>query len=105
MFEEMTRLLESQCRFRRVIEDWWNVGWVRRVALFLVVVASGRLVEGRWCGPRLLPFQVFIAMAAIWSRFGRNPRKRVVGLLSSPGCMLLSIWPLIDCWARCIAEV
>ena len=91
MYEELTPLLESQCRVHRVIEDWWSVGWGMRFVRFLVLIASGRLLEGRWCGPRLLPFHVFIFTAAIWSRSRTTARKWVDDLRSSPGATLLAI--------------
>jgi len=103
--EEIKRLVRTQCRSRQVIENWWSVGWVMRVWLFLFVVGSGQLIEGRWCGPRLLPFQAFIAMAAFWSRWGTTARKRVKVLLSTPGCTLVSIWHIIDTCANSLVAI
>ncbi len=52
----------------QVIEDWWNVNWLLRLALLVFAIRFGRLGEGRWCSPRLLPFKVFLALGAIWGK-------------------------------------
>jgi glycosyltransferase involved in cell wall biosynthesis len=66
--ETVKRVVETRCRSWQVIEDWWNVRWTKRVALFCFIVRSGHTREVRWCTTRLLPFPVFVALGAIWSR-------------------------------------
>jgi len=68
LHEELTRHVETECGFHQIVEDWWNVGWMNRVAMFLFLVRSGRAKELRWCGPRLLPFALFVGLGATWSR-------------------------------------
>jgi glycosyltransferase involved in cell wall biosynthesis len=60
--------IERNCALHQVIEDWWTVNWPLRLALLVFAIRFGRLGEGRWCSPRLLPFKVFLALGAIWSR-------------------------------------
>jgi glycosyltransferase involved in cell wall biosynthesis len=68
LFEELKRDVTTRCAFHQVIEDWWNVGWILRLGLLLFLIRSGRLNEGRWCSARLLPFPMFLALGAIWSK-------------------------------------
>lgn len=68
MYEELTHQVVSRCALHQVIEKWWSVGWIKRLGWFLFFVASGRMREGRWCSTRLLPFAIFLSMAAIRSR-------------------------------------
>jgi glycosyltransferase involved in cell wall biosynthesis len=66
--DEIKRQVEARCALYQVIEDWWSVGWPMRLALLLFVIRTGRVSEGLWCSPRLLPFHVFLVLGAIWSR-------------------------------------
>ena len=68
LYEELKREVEARCAFHQAVEDWWNVGWMMRLSLLLFLVRSGGMHEGRWCGSRLLPFPIFLALGAIWSR-------------------------------------
>jgi glycosyltransferase involved in cell wall biosynthesis len=68
LYEELKRQVEIRCRLHRVIEDWWNIGCLQRLALLTFLVRSGRVREARWCTSRLLPFWVFLSLGAIWSR-------------------------------------
>jgi len=68
LYEELKRRVETRCAFLQITEDWWNVDWMARLASFGFVVRSGRSNEVRWCGTRLLPFPLFLAVGAIWSR-------------------------------------
>ena len=65
---ELKRQMEARCAQHQVIEKWWYVGWLRRLGLFLFLVRSGCVREVRWCTSRLLPFPIFLALGAIWSR-------------------------------------
>ena len=66
--EELKRRIGTGCVFYHIIEDWWNVDWINRLASFFFIVRSGRVAEARWAGPRLLPFPLFLALGAICSR-------------------------------------
>lgn len=66
--DELRRQVETRCELYQVLEDWWNVGWLMRLGLLVFVIRSGRVSEGRWCSPRLLPFKMFLALGALWSR-------------------------------------
>jgi glycosyltransferase involved in cell wall biosynthesis len=66
--EELKRRVETESRFHQIVEDWWNVSWIRRLALFFFLVRSGRMREVRWGGPRLLPLPLFLGLGVIWSR-------------------------------------
>jgi len=66
--DEVKRHVDRNSAVHQVIEDWWNVNWLLRLALLLFAIRFGRLGEGRWCSPRLLPFKVFLAVGAIWSK-------------------------------------
>ena len=66
--EQVKQQVEAQCVMYQIIEDWWNVDWFMRPALLLFLVKSGRMREGRWCSPRLLPFRTFLSLGAVWSR-------------------------------------
>jgi glycosyltransferase involved in cell wall biosynthesis len=66
--EELKRQMETRCALHHVIEKWWHVGWMRRFGLFLFLLRSGCVREVRWCSSRLLPFPIFLALGAIWSR-------------------------------------
>jgi len=68
IYEELTRQVKRDCAFYRIIEDWWNVSWLRRLGLFLYVVLSGRAKEVRWCSTRLLPFPLFLHLGSLWNR-------------------------------------
>ena len=68
VYEELKRQVEIRCRLYRIIEDWWNIGGLERLALLSFLVRSGRVREVRWCTSRLLPFRVFLALGALWSR-------------------------------------
>jgi len=68
LYDELRRQVETRCLLYQVIEDWWNVGWLMRLALLRFVVRTGSVSEGRWCSPRLLPFRLFLSLGAIWSR-------------------------------------
>ncbi len=37
-------------------------------ALLVSAIRLGRLDDARWCGRRLLPFEVFVTLGAFWSR-------------------------------------
>jgi glycosyltransferase involved in cell wall biosynthesis len=65
---EIKRHVEQNCALHQVIEDWWSVNWPLRLALLAFALRFGRLGEGRWCSPRLLPFPMFLALGAAWSR-------------------------------------
>jgi glycosyltransferase involved in cell wall biosynthesis len=73
--DELKRQVDARCVLYQIIEDWWSVAWPMRLALLALAVRSGRASEGRWCSPRLLPFRMFLALGAAWSR------ARSVGLL------------------------
>lgn len=60
--------VERNGALHQVIEDWWNVNWLLRLALLVFAIRFGRLGEGRWCSPRLLPFSVFLVLGAIWGK-------------------------------------
>ena len=60
--------VERNGALHQVIEDWWHVNWLLRLALLVFAIRFGRLGEGRWCSPRLLPFKVFLALGAIWGK-------------------------------------
>jgi glycosyltransferase involved in cell wall biosynthesis len=68
LYEELKRHVETRCLVHQVVEKWWHVGWMRRLGFFLFLVRAGRVREGRWCRPRLLPFPIFLALGATWSR-------------------------------------
>jgi glycosyltransferase involved in cell wall biosynthesis len=83
--------VQRNCVLHQIIEDWWNVSWLLRLALLMCVLRFGRSGEGRWCSPRLLPFRVFLALGAIWST------ARSVGLQGvRRNSHLLSLWR----WSR-----
>jgi glycosyltransferase involved in cell wall biosynthesis len=67
-YEELTSQVGSRCALHQVIEKWWSVGWLKRLGWFLFFLGSGRMREGRWCSTRLLPFAIFLSLAAIRSR-------------------------------------
>lgn len=66
--QELTRRVETDCAFYRIIEDWWNVSWPSRLGLFLYLALSGRTREVRWCSTRLLPYPLFLRLGSLWSR-------------------------------------
>jgi len=101
MRAEVERQVQARCDCYQVIEEWWNVGWVKRVTQFLFLIGSGRLSEGRWCGPRLLPFQVFITMGAMWSRW-RSPGKGACDSTVSRSYNVVWIYPILDTCASCL---
>jgi glycosyltransferase involved in cell wall biosynthesis len=84
MCAEIKRLVKDRSDRYQVIEQWWEVGWVTRLAKFLFFIGSGRLIEGRWCGPRLLPFQIFISLGATWTRWRLAIKSFIARTLSSP---------------------
>jgi glycosyltransferase involved in cell wall biosynthesis len=66
--EEVRRQVETRCVLYQVLEDWWNVPWLMRLSLMFFLIRTGRVSEGRWCSPRLVPFKLFLALGAMWSR-------------------------------------
>jgi glycosyltransferase involved in cell wall biosynthesis len=68
LYEELTDRVAARSALHQVIEKWWSFGWIKRLAWFLYFVGSGRMREGRWCSTRLLPFAIFLSLAAIRSR-------------------------------------
>jgi glycosyltransferase involved in cell wall biosynthesis len=94
MYEEIKRLVEDRSDRYRVMEEWWDVGWVTRLGRFLFIIGSGRLIEGRWCAPRLLPFRIFISLAAMWSRWRLAATGVIARTISSLGCILVWMVPV-----------
>ena len=76
LYDEVKHRVETESRFHRVFEDWWSLGWIDRFKWLLLIAWSGRLGQLRWCSPRLLPFPIFLALAAMWAllRFGGRLR-------------------------------
>jgi glycosyltransferase involved in cell wall biosynthesis len=68
MCEQLKREFTKQCAFHWILEEWWNLGWIPRLWLFVFLVACGRAPERRWCSTRLLPLPIFLRVAALWSR-------------------------------------
>lgn len=68
LYREVKEQVEARCALYRAVEDWWNVAWLMRFSLLLFLVRYGGMHEGRWCSPRLVPFPIFLALGAIWSR-------------------------------------
>jgi hypothetical protein len=68
VYDDLTEHVATRCALHQAIERWWSVGWIKRLGWFLYFVASGRIREGRWCSTRLLPFAIFLSLAAIRSR-------------------------------------
>jgi len=101
MRDEIEREVQARCACYQVIEEWWSVGWVKRLGQFLVLIGSGRLTEGRWCGPRLLPFGMFITLAAMWSRW-RSAGKSALDSTVSRSCNMFWIYPLLDSCTHCL---
>jgi glycosyltransferase involved in cell wall biosynthesis len=60
--------VDRNCALHQVIEDWWSVSWLLRLALLVFAIRFGRLGEVRWCSPRLLPFKVFVGLGTLWAR-------------------------------------
>jgi hypothetical protein len=105
MCDEIKRLVKDRSDRYQVIEEWWDVGWVTRLARFLFFIGSGRLIEGRWCGPRLLPFRIFISLGAMWSRWRLATKDVIVRTISSLSCTLIWMCPAIDWWASSLAAL
>ena len=78
MRAQLARHVELRCASFQIMENWWKVAWRRRVASFCVLLWLRRRDEVRWCGPRLLPLPVFLAVGAAWSR-----ARTIAGMLSS----------------------
>jgi hypothetical protein len=93
--EEIKRRVQARSDRYRVIEEWWEVGWMTRLARFLRLVSAGQLTEGRWCGPRLLPFQMFISLGAAWSRWRHSVKDRIASMSSGCGLILDSCASLV----------
>jgi hypothetical protein len=77
LYEQLVALVETRCTLLSIIENWWNVPWIRRLASFGFVSSHGRPSEVRWCGTRLLPQPLFLSLGAAWSRLrmlGRSMR-------------------------------
>jgi glycosyltransferase involved in cell wall biosynthesis len=105
MSEEIKRLVKDRSDRYQFIEEWWEVGWGTRLQRFLFLVGSGRLIEGRWCGPRLLPFQIFITLGAKWSRWRMATRDLIARTISSLGCSLPWMCIVIDPFAIGLAAL
>jgi hypothetical protein len=90
MCQEFKSGLNGQATFHRIVEEWWQVHWGARVARFLSLLMQRRWDEARWCGPRLLPFSIFLRMGAFWTQQtarlrGRSRDSQILTLLS---CLL-----------------
>jgi glycosyltransferase involved in cell wall biosynthesis len=105
MCEEIKRRVKSRSDRYRVIEEWWDVGWVTRLGRFLFMIGSGRLIEGKWCAPRLLPFQIFISLGAMWSRWRLATKGVIARSISSFSCSLVWMCPVIDSYASSLATL
>jgi hypothetical protein len=96
--KELKREMKTRCARHQVIEKWWHVAWVRRFGLFLFLVRSGYLREVRWCSSRLLPFPIFLAVGAVWSR----TRSWIAPIVSRAGgnapLAVLTDWSQIINW-------
>jgi glycosyltransferase involved in cell wall biosynthesis len=67
LYQEIKQQVEARCAVHRVVEQWWSVRWIGRLGVLLFLLRSGRGSEARWCGPRLMPFSVFLALGTTWS--------------------------------------
>ena len=103
MCEEIKRRVRARSNRYQFIEEWWDVGWVTRLGRFLFLIGSGRLLEGKWCGPRLLPFQIFITLGAMWSRWRLATKELIARTITSISCGLVWIGPFIDSCANDLA--
>ena len=66
--DDLRRRVLGRCEFYRAIEEWWHVSWWRRLADLRLLLQQGGPSDWRWGVARLLPFQVFLSMAAMWAR-------------------------------------
>ena len=103
MCEEVKRRLKARIDRYQVIEEWWEVGWVTRLGRFLFMIGSGRLSEGKWCAPRLLPFQIFISLGAMWSRWRLATKGVIARTISSLSGNLVWMCPVLDSCASGVA--
>jgi hypothetical protein len=103
MCEEIQHLISARCAYYQGIEEWWNLGWVERLGRFLRLIGSGQWLDAQWCGPRLLPFQTFISLGAVWSRWRLAARGLIARTTSFLSCGLVWMTPVIDSCASCAA--
>ncbi len=76
LYDEVKVRVETACRFHQVIEDWWTVGWITRVKWLVFLAWHRQMNDARWCGPRLLPFPVFLSLGAAWGLLRHGGRLR-----------------------------
>jgi hypothetical protein len=95
MCDEIRRLVDDRSNRYQAMAEWWDVGWVAGFRWFLFLAGSGQLREARWCGPRLLPFQTFISLAAAWTRWRLATKDLIARATTSLG----SVW-----WMSLIIE-
>jgi hypothetical protein len=104
IYGEITRRIEARVMDCRLIEDWWNIAWRRRLKHCALYVAAGRLAEGRWCAPRLLPFSIFVSLAAGWSRLNTFACRRPDVAVRSEYSWIW-IYPVLDTCTMCFASL